>query len=406
MERDWPYELPGMNWSDEEEELAVLDVLRKGSLFRYYGPGQPRHTAELEARAQEFYGTKHALAVSSGTGALTTSVLVLGIGPGCEVIVPAFMWVATVGAVVQANAIPVLCEINGSFSMDPEDLEQKITPRTKLIIPVHMAGAPCDMSRIMEVADEHGVPVLEDCSQCNGGEFEGRKVGTFGAVGVFSFQINKNATAGEGGLIVTDSDDLHLRALAAHDLGVPWKDGAPHGDSSMSIWGQGRRMSELCGAVANVQLGKLPSIIDHMRRSKERIKAMLEGIPDVAFRRLNDPKGDTGPFLVMILDDEARAGRVAENIAKTGLASATRVADYSLHIYYNIRSLVDKIPLSAAGNPWMLKENADSVYEYAKGTCPKSDALFARSVLLPIPSRLSEEQEKALAETIKAALAA
>ena len=145
----------------------------------------------------------------------------LGIGPGCEVILPAFFWVSTAGAVVGANAIPVLCEINESFCMDPEDLARKITPRTKLIVPVHMAGVPCDMKAIMAVANKHGIPVLEDCAQANGGSFDGQKVGTFGAAGIFSLQWNKNATAGEGGLLVTNDAALYERLNAAHDLGVP-----------------------------------------------------------------------------------------------------------------------------------------------------------------------------------------
>ena len=150
---------------------------------------------KLEQAAHKFYGVEHALAVNSGTGALCTAVTALGIGPGCEVIMPTFFWVATVGAVVHANAIPVLCEVDDSFCMDPRDPARKITPRTTLILPVHMAGAPCDMKAIMAVADKHGIPVLEDCAQANGGGFQGRKLGTFGAVGIFSLQWNKNVTA-------------------------------------------------------------------------------------------------------------------------------------------------------------------------------------------------------------------
>ena len=404
MAQEWPHPFPGTNWLDEAEEQAVLDVLRNGSLFRFYGPGKPTHAASLEARARQYYGVKHALAVSSCTGALMVSMRALGIGPGCEVILPAFLWVATVSAVVHAGAIPVLCEVDDSLNMDPADLARKITPRTRLIVVVHMAGAPCDMKSIQAVAAARGVDVLEDCAQCNGGSLGGRKVGSFGRAGVFSFQINKNVTAGEGGLIVTDDTDLYMRALAAHDLGIPWKDGAPDAEAGVNLWGQGRRMSELCGAVANVQLGKLPTVVQHMRRANRRIGRALEGMPGVGFRRLNDPDGDTGPFLAIILDNEDRAVRAAERIRAGGLANTWRVADYGLHVYSNIDSLVRKVPLSAAGEPWSLPQNAESIHDYAKGACPASDDLFARSVLITIPSRLSDEQADEMAAIVRDAL--
>ena len=220
MAIQWPYEFPGAYWVDDAESDAVMQVLEHGAMFRYYGLDTPRFVDAYEKAAREFYGARFALAVNSGTGALATAMTALGIGPGAEVIVPAFMWVATVGAIVQANAIPVLCEVDKSLNMDASDLERKITPRTRLILPIHMAGAPCNMEAIMAVANKHGIPVLEDCAQCNGGEFHGRKVGTFGRMGIFSLQLNKNMTCGEGGLIVTDDERLYTKAFSSHDMGL------------------------------------------------------------------------------------------------------------------------------------------------------------------------------------------
>jgi len=405
MQVDWPYEFPGAHWLDEEEDRAVLDVLHNGSLFRYCGPGKPKYVDAFEAAARELYDVKYAQAVNSGSGALITAIQALGIGPGCEVIVPAFMWVASIAAIVHVNAIPVLCEIDNSFTMDPEDLRKKINSRTGLILPVHMAGAPSNMEAIMALADKHEIPVLEDCAQCNGGTFGGRKLGTFGRMGMFSLQLNKNMTAGEGGLIVTDDEKLHCRAACAHDLGLLWAGGQPTMPEPYAItWGGGRRMSELCGAVASVQIKKLPNTIEHMRGSNRRIRAMLEGTPGLGFRRMNDAEGDTGPFLVLILEDEPKALAAVDKMKESGLKSVFRIADYGLHIYYNIPSLVNKVPLSPAGNPWQLAENSRSVHDYHKGACPNSDALFARSVLVPIPSRLTEDQERAAAAVIEAAV--
>ena len=406
----WLYEFPGVYWMDDAEENAVLDVLRNGSLFRYYGVGEPdypdgsgkpKYVDAFEFSAREFYGSRFALAVNSGTGALITALSAMGVGPGCEVILPAFMWVATVGAVVQLNAVPVLCEVDDSFSMDPVELEKKITSRTKVILPIHMAGAPCDMDAILSVARRHNIAVLEDCAQCNGGTFKGKKVGTFGDMGIFSLQLNKNMTSGEGGLIITNDKKLYTRAFSAHDMGLVRENGRLSPPEPYAIaWGGGRRMPELCGAVASVQIKKLPRIVEHMRNSKQRIKQMLKGTTGLKFRRLNDTDGDTGAFLILVFENESKALAAVEKMKQAGLHNVFRVADYGLHIYSNIPSLVNKIPLSDAGNPWNLSENSESVYDYGKGACPASDSLFARSILVPVPSRLTGKQEKFCAEVI------
>ncbi len=403
MKLKWPAPYPGAYWLDQREDRAVLNVLHQRALFRYYGVKKPKQVAALEARARRFYDVKHALGVNSGTGAIFTAMSALGLGPGCEVIVPAFFWVATVGAVVNAHAIPVLCEVDDSLCMDPHDLAKKVTSHTRLIVAVHMAGAPCDMRAIMAVANRQRIPVLEDCAQANGGTFNGRRLGSFGTVGMFSLQWNKNATAGEGGLLVTNDAQLYERCNAAHDLGIPWVNGAPC-ETGAVTWGAGRRMSEFTGAVGAVQLHKLPAIIRHMRASKRRIKAMLEGIPGLAFRRLNDEAGDTVPFLILLLESEARARMVVQRMQAAGLDTAVRLAEYGLHIYHNVPQLVGKVPLSPAGNPWNLPSNRPLVRNYGRGACPRSDDLFARSILLPIPSKLGRAQEQAAAQIIKRAL--
>jgi len=328
----------------------------------------------------------------------------LGVGPGSEVIVPAFLWVATVGAAVACNAIPVIGEVDASFNLDPRDLERKITPRTKLIVPIHMAGSPCDMDAIMAVARKHRIAVLEDCAQCNGGEYRGQKVGTFGDIGIFSLQLNKNMTCGEGGLLITQDERLYHRIFSAHDMGMVRVNGRlamPEADAL--AWGGGRRMAELCGAVAGVQLAKLPMILGKMRASHHRLRDALAGTPNLTLRQLHDAAGDTGPFLIFSLDTADRAVAAVKTIRDAGIASAFRLADYGLHIYSNIPSLVQKVPLSPAGNPWSLAENAASLRDYAAGACPVSDTLFARSILVPVPSTLTADQEAAAAAIIRAA---
>jgi len=260
------------------------------------------------------------------------------------------------------------------------------------------------MEAIMRVAERHNIPVLEDCAQCNGGSFKGRKVGTFGKVGIYSLQINKNVTAGEGGLLVTGDEKFYTRLVAAHDLGIPWKQGLPDESGDVYFWGQGRRMGELAGAVANVQLRKLPQVVAHMKASKQHIKDMLGEMQGVSFRRLNDPEGDTGPFLILTFDKESHAVRVTKKLADSGIQNIFHLSNYGLHIYHNIRSLVEKVPLSPAGNPWSLSQNAGSAYEYGTGACPMSDDLFERSVIITIPSRLTAGQETEMAQAVKNAV--
>jgi 8-amino-3,8-dideoxy-alpha-D-manno-octulosonate transaminase len=398
----WPQEYPGAHWIDDQEETAVLDVIRHGSLFRYYGLKPARAVDGYEAAAREFYGVKHALAINSGTGALTCAMTALGIGPGCEVIVPSFLWVASVGAVVQVGAIPVIAEVDESFNLDPASVSEKITPRTGLIVAIHMAGAACDMDALMSIADRHNIPVLEDCAQGNGGTYKGRKLGTIGRMGIFSLQLNKNMTCGEGGLIVTNDTPLFERAFSAHDMGMIRRNGRLAQPEKHALsWGQGRRMAELCGAVAAVQLKKLPGFIARMRASKQRIKAGLAGLPGLRFRTLHDESGDTAPFLIVLLDDATAARRLHDGLRASGFGNVFRLADYGLHVYSNIVALVEKAPLSAAGNPWSSPENRASNYSYAHGACPRSDALFERSVLIPIPSRLTTEQEQVAISVIR-----
>ncbi len=208
--------------------------------FRYYGLHEPKYRERYEA-VRALSTRKEALAVNSGTGALECA-MPRSAWARREVSLPAFMWVETVGTVVRANAIPVLCEVDDSLTMDPSDLERKITPRSKLIVPIHMAGAQCDMDPIMAAANRHGIPVLEDVAQCNGGSYHGRRLGTIGAMGIFSLQLNKNMTSGEGGLVITSDDNLAERAFAAHDMGpCPVRDASRRQNRENLLWGGGRR---------------------------------------------------------------------------------------------------------------------------------------------------------------------
>ena len=396
-----PLEFPGVHYLGEEETEAALRVLSRRSLFRYYGIDLGREVESLESEFARFVGVARAVAVTSGTGALVTALSALGVGPGQEVIIPAYLWVSVAAAVVNQGAIPVLADIDETFCLDPAEVAKRITSKTAGIIVVHMSGAPADIKPIQKIARERGVFLLEDCAQCNGGSVDGQKVGAFGDMATFSFQMNKNMTCGEGGCVVTNDPRLEQRASACHDVGYARDESGRmiFDRPDLRLWGKGYRMDELSASIARVQLRKLPATIEHMRRSKYRIRKALEGFPQVKLRKIIDPKGDTGCFLITTYPDAPTAERVNRALRAEGIVTSPQgvsdivMTDWGLHIYYNNLSLVNKTSVDSRGFPWNLAENADLKRDYSKGACPLADSLFERSILLAIPSCLTTEDE-------------
>jgi len=391
--KPFPREFPGVHWYDSAEREAVVRVIESKSPFRYYGANFLREVDSLEHEFAAYLPRKYAQATSSCTNALTASLIALGVGPGQEVLVPGFMWVASIGAIVRCGAIPVLVEIDDTFNMDPQDLERKITKNSTVVMAIHMAGAPADMDAIMVIAKRHGLRVLEDCAQSNGASIRGRKVGTFGDIAAFSFQMNKNITAGEGGMIVTDDEELYLRANAAHDIGLPWREGMPDETSEIALWGLGARMSELTAAIIRAQLPKLEKIVSAMRASKCRIKEAIKELKGIKCRRIIDEEGDSGAFIILTLQEPQAAKIFADVLKDEGIPGANYLPEYGLHIYYNIKSLVEKRSNSPDGFPWTHPANRNLLRDYGPGALPQTDALLARSLIFSVPSCLSQEDE-------------
>ncbi len=409
-----PLEFPGIHHMGEEEVDAALRPLKSRSPFRYYGIDLRHEVDGFESEFASFLGVKHALAVSSGTGALQTALSAFGVGPGQEIIVPAYMWVSVAAAVINQGAIPVLADIDDTFCMDPAQLERQITDRTSGVIVVHMSGAPANIKPLREITRKRGLFLLEDCAQCNGGAIDGQRVGTFGDMAAFSFQMNKNMTAGEGGAVVTNDDKLYRRAFACHDLGYA-RDEAGRlifTDPSLCLWGKGYRLDEIRGALLRVQLQKLPRTIANMRQSKYRIRKALEKFPQLKLRRIVDPEGDTGCFLITTYADAATAQRFNQALRAEGIVTSPQgvsnvvMTQWGLHLYYNIASLVQQTSVDGRGFPWKLAENASSKVCYEKGTCPVADSLFERSILLAIPSCLTARDEDDIIHAFEKVIAA
>ena len=407
-----PLEFPGIHYMGQEEINAALRVLKSRSPFRYYGIDLQGEADAFESEFASFLGISRALAVTSGTAALHIALAALGVGPGQEVIVPAYLWVSVVAAIVNLGAIPVLADIDETFCLDPEAVQRRINSRTTGIVAVHMSGAQANIPVLQKIAKERGLFLLEDCAQCAGGSIGGRKVGTFGDIGIFSFQMNKNMTSGEGGCLVTNNERLYKRAFACHDTGYARDQNgrAIFDDLDLCLWGRGYRLDELRASVLRAQLKKLPRTIASMKRSKYRIRRELEAYPAVRLRKIVDSEGDTGCFLISIYKSPETAKKISEALRAEGIVTSSQgvnnvvMTDWGLHIYSNITSLTNKTSVDKKGFPWNLSENKHSETDYRKGTCPVADSLFERSILLAIPSCLTEQDEEGIIHAFRKVL--
>ena len=400
----------GLSLFGEEERAAVLEVLESKSLFRYYGPNLLDKVAAFEQAACELLGTRHAVAVSSGTAALRCSLAALGIGCGDEVVVPAFTFIATVNAVVVSNALPVFAEIDDTLGLDPIRLASVITERTKAIIAVHLDNGACDMDPIMDVARGRGIPVIEDTAQAMGATYKGRHLGTIGDLGAYSLQLEKNVTSGEGGLVTSDDETLYLRAARYQDQGGQFvtSTGGSRGQEPIEPFvGENLRMTEIAGAIAGVQLQKLPGMIAAQRASQRRIlEAVGAAAPDgLEFRRLPDPDGDGGSSVNLFLPDRPTAKAFLRTLIAEGIPAGQL---YGGKPVYLTPSIVEKRTASNKGGPWHCGEHPVEV-TYGAGLCPQTEDLAGRSAIVLVNAAYTERQcdevATAIVEAARTALA-
>jgi 8-amino-3,8-dideoxy-alpha-D-manno-octulosonate transaminase len=291
---------PALGWAliGEEEENLVLEVLRRKALFRYYGPdpgSPPPMVATLEREAAALIGTRFALGVTSGSAALEVALGALGIGPGDEVIVPAWSWVSCFTAVVRVGGKPVLAEVDDTLCLAPGEITRLRTPRTKAALVVHFQGVAADLDALLAEARRAGIALLEDCAESPGAYYRKRRVGSLGDIAIFSFQQQKTMTSGEGGLVMTSDSRLHERAVRMHDLGQ-FRDfhAQQIAATEPAFCGTQFRMSELTGAVALAQLRKVDQIREHCRSMSLRLRAQIADLPGITLRRIPDADGESG----------------------------------------------------------------------------------------------------------------
>ena len=398
---------PGGLEIGEEEKAQLLEVIDRKYLFRYYGPAEyPSKVNEFEKRFAERMGAKHCLAVTNCTSALISALVAVGVGPGDEVIVNGYTFFASCAAIVAAKAIPVICEIDDSMTMDPVDLEKKITEHTKAIIAVHMRGVPCDMDAITAIARKHNLKLVEDCAQACGGAYKGKSLGTFGDVGCFSFQYHKIITAGEGGACITNDPVIYDRLMGYHDAAACWRPDR-FGEERYRgelFCGVNYRMSELTGAVMLAQLGKLDTLLSQMRANKNRIKDGIKGLPGITFRRLNDEAGDVAICLMFMLDDRDKVGSFVDALRAEGVDAAgvfnKGIPDW--HIYSHWKHVLDQSTPTSEGCPYKCPHyKGDAPDNYSPDMCPNTTEILSGTIHLDIPSQLTAEDCDMIAKGIR-----
>ncbi len=305
------------------ELIAVSRVIASGKLLRY-DAGSRSFTSRFENQLEKKIGVKHALVVNSGTSALITALVGAGIGPGDEVLVPAYTWVATAVAALAVGAVPVLVDINESLTIDPEDIKRKITPYTKAIIPVHVLNLVCDMDAITAIAKQHNLKVIEDACQAVGATYKGRRVGAIGEAGAFSFNRHKNLTSGEGGAVLTSDDRIFSRSRMYHDAGA-YARNLDYEDNQPAFAGLNFKVSELTGAVLHAQLPRLDPLLRRLHNRRTTLAKYLSRSRSMRISPHNDPSSAIGLTVIFKRPEDAKAFATQRGVQ--------RLIDIDRHVY-------------------------------------------------------------------------
>jgi dTDP-4-amino-4,6-dideoxygalactose transaminase len=379
-----------MHVMGKEEIQEVAKVIASRQFMRYRG-GENGYIDRFEKDLREKIGVEHALTVNSGTSALICAMVGLGLGPGDEVIVPAFTWVATPLAPLGAGAVPVLAEVDETLMMDPADIERKITKHTKAIIPVHMSNMVCDMDAIMRIARKHRLIVCEDCCQAVGVTYKGRRVGSIGHANAFSFNQFKNITCGEGGAILTDDDRVYERARIYHDVGAYTRSGSSKVKEPFFV-GQNYRANEIMGAMLGVQLGRLDGILRNLRARRAVLAEILSKSKCFQLGRHNDPANAVGLTIQFPNGDEAK------HFVAQHRGSVSRALDSGIHVYSNWLPVLSQGVFHPKMNPYAW---AKRKIRYSADMCPRTLEILGRTCTVSFPYDLPMAEVRALGKRLR-----
>lgn len=366
---------------------AVTKVIKSKQFMRYRG-GEGGYTEKFESDLCGKFNTPHALTVNSGTSALICALAALGIGPGDEVIVPAYTWVASALAPLAVGAVPIMADIDETLTLDPKDIERKITKYTKAIIPVHMINLACNMDAIMQVAQKHKLLVCEDACQAVGVSYENKRLGTIGHAGAYSFNHFKNITCGEGGALVTNDDRTYERALMYHDAGAFTRNYASSVKEPF-FPGVNYRVSEIQGAILGEQLKRLDKILAKLKKRREIMCEVFNKINSFRVVNLNDEANAIGLAIIFDTPEDAFTFKKKHKIEL--------LIESGRHVYTNWEPLLEQRAFHPKMNPFNWTHRK---IEYTNDMCPKTLEILSRSICIGIPYDLSRKDVKTYARKL------
>jgi 8-amino-3,8-dideoxy-alpha-D-manno-octulosonate transaminase len=389
--------MPGTELFGAEERKEVNDVMETGILIRYTHDAQRKNiwkAFEFEAEVKKITGARYAHAVSSGSTGVLCALAGAGIGAGDEVIVPPFTFVATIEAVIFAGALPVFAEIDETLCLSAEGIKKAITPKTKAVCLVHMCGQMGDMDAIMKVIKEHNLVLVEDAGQAFAASYKGTSTGLFGTAGSYSFDFFKIATAGEGGVVVTNSESAYKSIEYYSDHGHSHV-GNNRGMEPHPIIGFNYRISELNAAVGVAQTRRVPHIKEVNNRNKKYLMQELGKIPGVSFARIPDVDGDSATFLNLMMPDAHTAQQVVDEMNANGVGGFNYWYTNMYH-FINQWEHIKEMKTAAPINTQILEAPQD----YTKLHLPKSQEVIGRLISFGIRCTWTEDELKSLAEKI------
>lgn len=359
------------------EIAAAVRVLGRGDLARYYTAGDSE-TTKFENELASWMGSANALALNSGTSALICALVGAQIGPGDEVLVPAYTWVSTAAAVISVGAVPILVDVDESLTIDPIDIKARMTDATKAIIPVHMLNLVADMDAIGAIAKEHDLVVIEDACQAIGVTHRGRPTGSIGDIGVFSFNQHKNIRCGEGGALITNNPKYYARAGMYHDVGSYQRSEQFDLDEPAFV-GVNSRMPELSAAILRPQVKRLDKQMALRRKRRAMVADRIDELNDPGMRIAmhHDPAGAVG--IAIAFDDPDHAARFGET------KGARRLVDTGRHVYTNWQSILSKHPQHPRLDPYQWNDRDVS---YDDDTCARTLEILARTCTVELAPEL------------------
>ena len=392
--------MPGFELWGEEERNEVNHVLETGILMRYGFDGARKgiwKSKELEAAICKRFGSRYSQLTSSGTSALTTAFAALGIGAGDEVIMPSFTFVASFESVLSVGAVPVLVDVDETLTMNPDAVKKAITSNTKCVVPVHMCGSMADLDALQAICKENNLILLEDACQSIGATYKGKSVGTIGQAGTFSFDFVKIITCGEGGVVLTNDESVYLKCDGYTDHGHDHK-GADRGADLHPFIGYNYRISELHAAVGLAQIRKIDSFLAIQKKNHAQLKKLLSAVPEISFRQIPDPAGDSCTFLSWFLPTEELTRAVVNELKQQGiLAGNFYWYDNNWHYIRKWDHLKNSVSLHALSH-----DQQAALQKLKSQDFSASDAVMSRCISTSISLLWTEEQIREKGEKITA----